>query len=396
MEDFSENDSLMPATTKSRNFRSAMLGHLKSLKNIPGWRSRQKLVVFNVDDYGNVRVASKTAYEKLMNGGIKLDGRFDRLDTLETRADLEALFEVLASVRDANGREAVFTPYALSANPDFAAIRQTPEHYQYEDLPQTFARCAAENPQAYEGTWALWKEGIARGLLSPEFHGREHLNLRLLEHKLARRDADVMANLESDSMAGLCDDPAIPGLGFTHAFGLADKADIEQHKVILSDGLALFTRIFGRSAQTFTPPAQRLHPDLHGFMEAQGLRAIDKPLHTVRRIDRDKTRREVNFLGHRRGLGHITLVRNAVFEPNLVPDRDEVARTLAQIEAAFRWGKPAMISSHRVNFCGHIDPANRRKGLGDLKRLLQTIVQRWPEVEFISAGELAQRMSARS
>lgn len=394
MKSISDEVNGLSAGTPRRSLRTALLGHAKSLKNMPGWRSRQKLVVFNVDDYGNVRLASGSALEKLSKAGVKLEGRFDLLDTLETREDLEALLGVLSSVRDGRGRPAVFTPYSLSANPDFSALRQNPENYHYEDLPSTFARRAAEDPQAYEGAWALWREGMEKGLLQPEFHGREHLNLRLLERKLARGDRDIMANLENDSMAGLRGDPKLASVGFTHAFGVADRGDIELHKAILSDGVKLFEDVFGRPARTFTPPAQRLHPGLYAHVEANGIRAIDKPLHTVRRLDRGKTRREINFLGSKRGQGHVTLVRNVVFEPNLHPGTDEVARTLSQISGAFRWGKPAMISSHRVNFCGHIDPANRRAGLSALKRLLDEIVRRWPDVEFIGAGELAARIEA--
>jgi len=61
---------------------------------------------------------------------------------------------------------------------------------------------------------------------------------------------------------------------------------------------------------------------------------------------------------------------------------------MKQIEAAFLWNKPAIISSHRVNFCGHIDENNRKKGLTSLKQLLDEIVKRWPDVEFMSADEL--------
>jgi hypothetical protein len=67
---------------------------------------------------------------------------------------------------------------------------------------------------------------------------------------------------------------------------------------------------------------------------------------------------------------------------------------MQQIEAAFRWNRPAIISSHRVNFCGHIDPANRAKGLGDLRVLLKKIVEKWPDVEFMSAGELSDLIRA--
>ena len=367
---------------------------LDNLKNIPGWRTRRKLVVFNVDDYGNIRLASRAAGERLAQAGVALTGRFDRLDTLETRVDLEALFEMLDSVRDSTGRGAVFTPYALSANPDFAALRVDPNKWQAEALPDSFARLSAEDPQAYGGAWALWREGIDRGLLQPEFHGREHLNLRLLMRKLARRDADVMANLQADSMAGLKDDPDLPGVGFTHAFGLADRSDLAQHREIIADGIACFARIFGRPATCFTPPAQRLHPELQGFVAAQGIRAIDRPLHAVQQIDRGRTRRAFHVMGRKRGQRHVTLVRNVMFEPNLAPGRDEVARALGLIEAAFRWGKPAMISSHRVNFCGHIDPANRKAGLAALKRLLDAILHRWPDAEFLGAGELAQQVEA--
>ena len=369
---------------------------LANIKNIPGWRTRAKLVIFNVDDYGNVRLASRAAKAQLEKAEVTLSGRFDTLDTLETREDLEALFEVLDSVRDRNGRGAVFTPYALSVNPDLAALRSSPDIWQSEDLPETFGRLAGEGPQAYDGAWALWREGIERGLMQPEFHGREHFNLHLLKRKLSRRDADVMANIEANSMAGLKEDPDLPGIGFTHAFGLADRSELPQHRAIIADGIARFSRIFGRPPKCFTPPAQRLLPELHEFVAAHGVCAIDCPLYSVQQIDRDQRKGVYHITGRRRGQGHVTLVRNVIFEPNLYPSRDEVAHAMGLIQAAFRWGKPAMISSHRVNFCGHIDPANRRAGLDDLKRLLRAIVKRWPEVQFISAGELAERVGARS
>jgi hypothetical protein len=376
--------------------RPGLTLRLKALKNFPGWRTRRKLVVFNVDDYGNIRLASRAAGARLVQAGVALTGRFDQLDTLETRADLEALLEVLDSVRDSTGRAAVFTPYTLSANPDFVALRADPDNWQAEALPDSFARLAAEDPQAYEGAWSLWREGVDRGLLQPEFHGREHLNLRLLMRKLGRRDADVMANLQADSMVGLKNDPNLPGVGFTHAFGLADRSDLAQHREIIADGIARFTHIFGRQATCFTPPAQRLHPEVQSFVAAQGIRAIDCPMHAVQQIDRGRIRRSFHVMGRKRGQDHVTLVRNVMFEPNLAPGRDEVARALGLIEVAFRWGKPAMISSHRVNFCGHIDPVNRKAGLAALKRLLAAIIDRWPDAEFLGAGELAQQIQAKT
>jgi len=73
-----------------------MFKYLKQdLKNLPGWRTRRKLLVFSVDDYGNVRLDSGKAREDLDRAGLKALSRFDAYDTLETREDLEMLFGVL-------------------------------------------------------------------------------------------------------------------------------------------------------------------------------------------------------------------------------------------------------------------------------------------------------------
>jgi len=122
---------------------------LNNLKNIRGWRTKDKLVVFAFDDYGNVRLDSLAAREKLLEAGLDLDNRFDQYDALETRQDLEALFEVLSSVSDRDGRNAVITPYALCANPDFEIMRRYErEGYRYEALQQTFSRVAESQPEA--------------------------------------------------------------------------------------------------------------------------------------------------------------------------------------------------------------------------------------------------------
>lgn len=60
---------------------------------------------------------------------------------------------------------------------------------------------------------------------------------------------------------------------------------------------------------------------------------------------------------------------------------------MRQVAAAFRWGKPAIISTHRVNFVGAISPGNREKGLDELHRLLQAIVHQWPDVEFMNSAD---------
>lgn len=363
-----------------------------NLKNVRGWRTPRRLVAFAVDDYANVRVASREARQRLVDAGLDLSHQMDRQDALETRQDLEALFDVLDSVRDSRDRPAKLTAYALSANPDFERIRADGQRYYGESVPATFARLEAEQPTAYQRAWALWQEGMERGLLQPQFHGREHLNVELFEHKLRSGAPDLLANIEQDSLAGIADDPAMPRVGFTHAFGLHDAAALPVHREILADGLNRFEQVWGVRSKTFTPPAQKLHPSLYETAESGGVISIDKPFRCTRAMGDNTSRREVNRSGRQRGQNHLTVVRNVVFEPGKDMGFDPVERAVQQVAAAFRWRKPAIISSHRVNFCGHLDEANRKHGLEALRKLLKKITTRWPDVEFVGVDELVEQM----
>lgn len=369
---------------------------LKGLKNLPGWRTQRTLVAFAVDDYANVRVASPDARQRLLEAGLDLSGQMDRYDTLETRQDLEALYQVLDSVHDANGNPAVFTAYALSANPDFEQIRAQGDGYYPEDVPNTFARLERTQPDAYAGTWELWQEGMEKGWLRPQFHGREHLNVTLFEHKLRTGAPDLKASLENDSLAGIRGDESMPHVGFSHAFGLQDEQELKRQREFLADGLDQFERIYGFRSTTFTPPAMQLHPGLYSCAESGGVISIDKPFLYRRHHGDGKFKREINRSGKQRGQKHLTVVRNVVFEPCKKMGFEPVDRALQQIEAAFRWRKPAIVSSHRVNFCGHLDQGNREKGLSALKALLDRITDRWPEVEFVSVDRIVESMSGRT
>ncbi len=366
---------------------------LNHIKNIPGWRTNRKLVLFAVDDYGTIRLHSKAAREQLDQAGLPIDSRFDAYDTLETREDLEALYEVLNSVKDRDGKAAVFTPYALPCNINFEQIhKEDYQAYRYEHLPATYEKLSALQPKAYEGTWALWREGIAKGLMEPQFHGREHLNLKVFEEKLKRRDHDIMVNLRNRSYTSISQ-KEFPNIKWMAAFSFEQAEDLLHFPEILETGIDAFESVFGYQPLAFTPPARHFPPSLHPILWKKGVQAIDRALIHKQHLGDGKYKRVVSRMHLNRATGKVTLVRNVVFEPTDERSIDWVAYTLQQIEAAFRWRKPAIISSHRVNFCGHIDPQNRAQGLAALRALLQKIVERWPEVKFMTVQELSNEIA---
>lgn len=363
-----------------------------NLKNLLGWRTDRKLVVFSVDDYGNVRLDSKKARANLDRAGLKCHSRFDALDTLETRQDLEQLFDALQSVRDSQGHPAVFTPFALPCNIDFETMAEEGNQvYRYELLPKTFEKLAALQPDAYLGAWDLWKEGIARGLMQPQFHGREHLNVKFFERKLANREEDIRISLDNRSYTRISNDPK-SHIGWTAAFSFDNEADQRPFPRILEDGVRVFNEVFGHQPVVFTPPAQEFPLAMESQLSVYGLRYLDKPFLTNRHLGSGRYKRELNFTSRQKDSGGV-LVRNVVFEPTYKQQVDPVAQAIKQIETAFFWKRPALISSHRVNFCGHIDPENRSQGLAALQLLVQQIVKKWPEVEFVSAAEVGSMIS---
>ena len=151
-----------------------------NIKNIWGWKTNKKILVISVDDYGNVRLDSKSARKKMSEAGLKVRSRFDAFDTLETKEDLEILYDTLSSVKDKNGKYAVITAFTLPCNIDFEKMHNEKyTNFHYELLPATFKKLAAKNPDAYTGAWNLWQEGIEKNIIVPQFHGREHLNITL-------------------------------------------------------------------------------------------------------------------------------------------------------------------------------------------------------------------------
>lgn len=352
-------------------------------RNALGWRSPRKIVVIAVDDYGNVRLASREARKALDEAGLQVRSRLDLYDTLEDAADLGALYDVLTSVKDKNGRHAVFTPLALPMNIDFEKIRAKQyDDFYNEPLTETF-----EKLPGYEGTWELWKQGMEAGIFLPQFHGREHLNLKMFRHLLRQRDPELMANLENRSYASISSRP-FPNINYPAAFHFEEFAENESLKEILREGLETFEQVFGYRATLFNAPAGREHRVLHEELAHLGVRYIESSLLFKEHQGRGKYKTELRYTGKKNEYGQTFLVRNVVFEPAQDRGLDWVDFALRQIAAAFRWRRPAQISSHRVNFCGRIDEKNREKGLSGLKELLQRIVKTWPDVEFMAGNEL--------
>ncbi|MDH5415185.1 MAG: hypothetical protein OEW87_13700, partial [Flavobacteriaceae bacterium] len=288
---------------------------LNNIKNIRGWKTPGKIVVISVDDYGNVRLDSKKAREKMDQAGLKVISRFDAYDTLETKEDLEMLYEALSSVKDKNGHHAILTPFALPCNIDFEKMAEENfEAYHYESLPKTYEKLTTKDSIAYNGAWDLWKEGIRSGLMVPQFHGREHFNLKVFEEKLAKKDLELLTALKNRSMTSLSGS-GYATINYTAAFEFWKFEENLKFTKIIKDGLDKFEQVFEYRSVHFNPPGGREHPAIHQVLKEEGIKYLDTPFIKIEHQGKGKYKRIVNYTGKKNKLGMTYEVRNVVFEP---------------------------------------------------------------------------------
>lgn len=324
-----------------------------NLKNIVGWTTNRRILVFSVDDYGNIRLTSLDAKKKLEAKGVNFKSRFDKLDALDTLQDYEELFEVLQSVKDKKSNPAIFTTNALSANVDYKQSLEIGETVD-ENLDDTYQRLSQEDPRNFEGTFSILKKGISKDLIRPQFYGREHLNVIAFDCLLKDKNAALMANLELQSLAVIPNHHDLPLVRFSEAFSFLDINDILEYGNIIKDGLGQFEKVYGYKSTTFTLSSMLFHPKLYSLLEASGIQAIDKPRVHKLHLGYGSYQKAKNKLGIQKIQDQINIVRNCMFEP-ISKNIDWVNFTFEQIKTAFFWGKPAVISSNRINFCGLID-----------------------------------------
>jgi hypothetical protein len=360
---------------------------LKNLANLPGWRTRRKIVVFESDDWGSIRMPSLRAYESLKTAGLNIASkgtqRYNTLDTLASATDLESLFETLSKHRDRNNRKAVFTAMALSANPDFEQVRAANfRAYHYEPVTQTLDRYGLEN------SWPLWQEGRVKGVFHPEFHGREHLNVNVWLKALRADEPHTLKAFEKQCWGFR---PKLDsGISYQAAFDVDTPEILESQKAIVEDGIRLFEQLHGYAPQFFVPPNGAIHQDIIDHATSCGIAFVSSPKVHREPQGNGKHRRRFRWLGRKGKNGSTYLTRNCFFEPSYKGKGFSIADCLTHIKTAFQWNKPAIISTHRVNYIGGLQEVNRKQGNAALDALLSELLGRWPEVEFMTSTELGE------
>lgn len=366
---------------------------VNNLKNTLGWRTDRKLVVFESDDWGMIRMASNVAKQHFITKGYSINQcLYNSNDRLECNEDIQFLGEVLLTVKDGQGNPAKFTINTIVANPDFEKIKNDNfENYYYKPFTETLKEYAGS-----QNVMSLYKEGIDRAVFQPQLHGREHVNLRLWMCRLQNNNSNAIEAF-NHNMYTVHKEGAINGRRDNlDAFGNANpKGDNYDYNQIIANAQELFFNAWGFKSESFIAPCYVWHPSLEKILQKNEIKYIQGSHVQLVPVDNStyKIKKKYHYMGQKNQFNQYYLVRNCLFEPTESNNPQTVNQVLKEIQLAFFYKKPAIISTHRVNYIGSLNSKNRDNNLKLLKQLLSEIVKKWPDVEFISSDQLGKLIS---
>jgi hypothetical protein len=357
----------------------------KHLINCRGPRLKQKFLVFESDDWGAIRIPNLKVREILWENNLtKKTDPFSRFDALESAEDYQALFDVLSKFKDQKGSHPIITANFILNNPDFNAIKTFGfEEYKSESFLKTYSM--------YEGNekaWETFQLGISQNLMKPQFHGTEHLNvvrwMRFLKdnNKGYKRAFDLNCYAIDDLTA----QNRRSNLMAAYDYNSNEEFNYIQKSIV--EGLQQFKDIFGFASQTTIAPCYVWNDKIEQIFYDENINGFQGSFLQNIPNSNKSFQKKYRYTGQKNNLNQTYLVRNGLFEPSINDKVNWVDKCLESIEIAFKWGKPAVIGSHRINFAGRLDVEQRNSNLKNFESLIKKVLQKWPDVYFVSSEQL--------
>lgn len=344
---------------------------------------KNNLITFESDDWGSLRLENLSTVESLKNANIPTHtcgaGFFNEFDTLESSEDIKLLSDVL--IQNSNLHcTPKFTFLQLTSNPDFDKIKES-------NFTQYFNHSVEVDYLKYGDENYLYnlKELISKDIFSLEFHGREHLNVPVWMRYLQLNDSNTRTAFDLKYWG--YDNINQYSVFYNSAYDVELKKDISMYVDILIDGIHKFKELFGIQPIYFVPPTGGMNSAYLKPLSDNGIKLVHSARIHIDSLGEGKKKKLFRIPGTKNKFGQRYIKRNCFFEP-ADKSKDWVKSCLCEIEHAFKYNQPAVISTHRVNYVGRIRKDNRQNGLDKLSDLLSQINERWPEVNYLHTRDL--------
>lgn len=346
---------------------------------------KERLVVFESDDWGSTRMPNRDIFEKALKSGYPVDKSvYTQYDCLESYEDLDRLFDLLSSFKDSFGNNPIFTANFIVANPDYNKIVDDKfENYHLETIDNLYKRVESK-------IFSKIALGNENKLFFPQFHGREHVNVERLMHELKSGNKDIRFAVLHGMPGIFKKNTKLAENNFVVELEHKDYLDLRKKKENLDDGLKKFKNIFGYKSESAIACNYVWHPEIERILFDNNVKYIQGSIYQlIPRGNYIGFEKKLHYTGETNCFNQTYLVRNCHFEPSS-SDNDILDGVLKQIKIAFMFNNPAIISTHRINYVSGMSSKNRDKGLRNLKFLINKILQVWPDVKFLSSVDLGK------
>lgn len=343
---------------------------------------KEKIVVFESDDWGTYRTFDKKSLTRLAKHFGDENDPFIKYDSLESKEDVERLMGVLSKHSGFDGKTPVFTMNFGFRSPNFKAIIESNYSVFFDkDLKDSYLFANKES------ALTSIKKGIKGHLFEPQLHAVHHINV-----------SEWMISLKNNTSHKTIVDNFC--LDYSHIIDknrpflfMDEMRDIEKNRInqYLLNANEIFKNEFGFYSSSFIPCCNVINSEKDCVFANTHIDCVQgSPYY----FSFDKKRKR--YFKHSRKWkndGVVHLIRNCLFEPSLNSENiDNVKECLWQIKKAFKHNKPAIICTHRLNYIGSIDYTNQLKNLDLLDILLTEIEKKYPDVIYMSSNELARRI----
>lgn len=359
----------------------------KHLINSRGSRIGSRVIVFESDDWGSIRIPSYEIRNQLLSKKlIRESDPFSKYDSLETAKDYYDLYEVFEKFRDKKGNTPVLTANVVMNNPDFGRIAAGNfEKYYSESFVDTYLKYP-ESEHAFDAL----KIGIKNRMIIPQFHGHEHLNvirwMKLLKEGNERYHFAFVRNCFSIDEINTTNRRA----NLMAAYDYDSKEELDYIKASIENGLKQFEEVFGFKSKSTVAPCYVWDHAIEEVFAQNSVQTFQGSYQQNCPVHGRAFKKKYRYSGQTNNLEQQYLVRNALFEPSINSNVDWVSQCLESIEIAFKWGKPAIIGTHRINFTSRLDENVRMENLISMENLLSKILEKWPDIEFMDTTSLKE------
>jgi hypothetical protein len=312
----------------------------------------------------------------------------------ETPADLLRLADVLAAHPDASHHPAVLSANMVCMEPDFEAIGRA-----------GFQRYSARD--AYAGRpemLAAWDRLRQRGVISQEFHGRDHFNAAMWLDELRAGQADFVEAFRTGKVLFkspswerlVAEKPcramlAREFIDCRRSPSVPIPATVQAGRV--REGVGAFERLFGFRPRCAVASGAAFDAGTEFAWARADIEYCHAPGYNRVCLDAaGDFELQPRFYGEHTEAGLNILIGNAEYEPG--NEASEVDRAVAAAKAtadvigrALARREPVFMATHAQNYYG--DQRKTSANLAGLDALLATVRRRFPDLLFAATRDLA-------